>query len=154
MRVFENRVARNIFVSKRDEVRRDSIIWHNLCSTHIKYGVIKWRGWNWRGGGRGRECRWIEESGNTWEVSVRKREGKKQTAKRILLFCWPCISVYLSQYLITLMKIFHNKFYFISLHVSSTCAHHQEVGVMIPEVVWCNFDLLMQSTMCSKHVEK
>jgi len=37
-------VARNIFVSKRDEVRRDGIIWHNLRATLIKYGVIKlWR---------------------------------------------------------------------------------------------------------------
>jgi len=51
-------------------------------------------------------------------------------------------------------NLFHNKFYFIPLHVSSTCAHHQEVkivlqsklyytasgiitliGVMIPEAV-------------------
>jgi len=46
----------------------------------------------------------------------------------------------------------------MSLHVSSTCAHHQEVkialiGVMISEAVYCNFDLLMMSTLCSKHVE-
>jgi len=36
-------------------------------------------------------------------------------------------------------SLFHNKFYFMPLHVSSTCAHHQEVkitlGVMIPEAV-------------------
>ena len=35
-------------------------------------------------------------------------------------------------------NLFHNKFYFMPLHVSSTCAHHQEVkpiGVMIPEGV-------------------
>ena len=38
-------------------------------------------------------------------------------------------------------NLFHNKFYFMPLHVSSTCAHHQEVavrppiGVMIPEAV-------------------
>ena len=55
------------------------------------------------------------------------------------------------------------------LNVSSTCAHHQEIkiafhilwyhhtyrwsctglpptGVMIPEAVYCNFDLLMMST--------
>jgi len=40
--------------------------------------------------------------------------------------------------------LFHNKFYFMPLHVSSTCAHHQEViisgiitpiCVMIPEAV-------------------
>ena len=27
------------------------------------------------------------------------------------------------------------------------------IGVMIPEAVWCSFDLLMMSTWCSKHVE-
>jgi len=40
-------------------------------------------------------------------------------------------------------NLFHNKFYFMPLHVSSTCAHHQEVkigiitpiAVMIPEAV-------------------
>ena len=40
-------------------------------------------------------------------------------------------------------NLFHNKFYFMPLHVSSTCAHHQEVkivlhtpiGLMIPEAV-------------------
>ena len=25
-------------------------------------------------------------------------------------------------------SLFHNKFYFMPLHVSSTCAHHQDVG--------------------------
>jgi len=46
-------------------------------------------------------------------------------------------------------NLFHNKFYFMPLHVSSKCAHHQEVqialhssgiikpiGVMIPEAVY------------------
>jgi len=36
-------------------------------------------------------------------------------------------------------NLFHSKFYFMPLHVSSTCSHHQEVkiaiGVMIPEAV-------------------
>ena len=42
-------------------------------------------------------------------------------------------------------NLFYNKFYFMPLHVSSTCAYHQEVkiasgiippiGVMIPEAV-------------------
>jgi len=26
-------------------------------------------------------------------------------------------------------NLFHNKFYFMPLHVSSTCAHHQEVKI-------------------------
>jgi len=28
-------------------------------------------------------------------------------------------------------NLFHNKFYFMPLHVSSTCAHHQEVKVAL-----------------------
>jgi len=57
--------------------------------------------------------------------------------------------VCLSNYLTNLMhKMFHNKSYFMPLHVSSKCAYHQEVkialhslwyptpiGVMIPEAV-------------------
>ena len=31
--------------------------------------------------------------------------------------------------------LFHNKFYFMPLHVSSTCAHRPPIGVMIPEAV-------------------
>jgi len=27
--------------------------------------------------------------------------------------------------------LFHNKFYFVPLHVSSTCAHHQEVKIAL-----------------------
>jgi len=48
-----------------------------------------------------------------------------------LTFCWPCIPVYLSQYLTNLMHkiLFHNKFYFMPLHVSSICAHHQKVKI-------------------------
>ena len=56
-----------------------------------------------------------------WQISV-----------YILTFCWPCISVYLSQYLTNLMhkNLFHSKFYFMPVHVSSTCAHHQEVKIV------------------------
>jgi len=28
-------------------------------------------------------------------------------------------------------NLFHNKFYFMSLHVSTTCAHHQEVNIAL-----------------------
>ena len=28
-------------------------------------------------------------------------------------------------------NLFHNKFYFVPLHVSSTCAHHQEVKIVL-----------------------
>ena len=59
-------------------------------------------------------------------------------------------------------NLFHNKFYFMPLHVSGTFAHHQEVkiaasgfitpiGVMKPEAVQCNFDLLMMST-CARNM--
>ena len=29
-------------------------------------------------------------------------------------------------------NLFHNKFYFMPLHVSSTCTHHQEVKIALP----------------------
>ena len=31
-------------------------------------------------------------------------------------------------------NLFHNKFYFMPLHVSSTCAHHQEVKIALPSL--------------------
>jgi len=58
-------------------------------------------------------------------------------------------------------NLFHNKFYFMPLHVSSICAHHQEVKIalrslwyhhiMIPEAVCCNFDHLMMSK-CARNM--
>ena len=55
-----------------------------------------------------------------------------RTLIAILTFCWPCISVLFSVFNQLDAKIlFHSKFYFIPLHVSSTCA----TGVMIPEAV-------------------
>ena len=40
---------------------------------------------------------------------------------------------YLSQYLTNLMHkiLFYNRFYFMPLHVSSTCAHHHEVKIAL-----------------------
>jgi hypothetical protein len=146
----------------------------------------------------------------------------------LLAFCWPCISVYLSQYLTNLMhkicftitfiscrymfwahvliirrsnlhytasgiitpiggrlvlltvhlsifisvfnqldaqNLLHNKFYFVPLHVSSTCAHHQEVKIALYSV-WYHHTYRCDDTrgcviqfwpddehMCSKHVE-
>jgi len=48
--------------------------------------------------------------------------------KQILTFCWPCISVYLSQYLTNLMhKIcFTISFYFMPVHVLSTVCSSSE----------------------------
>ena len=131
----------------------------------------------------------------------KSKEDKPKTCKGFDVLLTVHLGIYLSQHLTNLMRkiLFHNKFYFMPLHVSSTCAHHQEVkialhslwyhhtyrwfntagfvipdgcithiefyhgvlvlvyliclfcvtkpiGVMIPEVVWCNFDLLMMST--------
>jgi len=56
----------------------------------------------------------------------------------VLTFCWPCISVYLYQNLTNLMHkiLFHNKFYFMPVHVSSTCACIiTPIGVTILEAV-------------------
>ena len=68
----------------------------------------------------------------------------------ILTFCLPCISVYLSQYLANLMhKIcFTLSFILLPLHVSSTCAHHQEVKIALNSL-WYN-----HTYRCSKHVEE
>ena len=41
-------------------------------------------------------------------------------------------------------NLFHNKFYFMPLHVSSTCAHHQEVKIAL-------HSLLMMST-CARNM--
>ena len=33
-------------------------------------------------------------------------------------------------------NLFHSKFYFVPLHVSSTCAHHQEVKIALHSLWW------------------
>ena len=85
-----------------------------------------------------------------------------------LTFCWPSISVYLSQYLTNLMhKIcFTISFYFMPLHVSSICAHHHEDKITLHRL-WYHHTYSCDDTrgcviqfwppddehMCSKHVE-
>ena len=64
--------------------------------------------------------------------------------------------------------VFYNKFIICLYIFRALCAHHQEVknesslnlctgqpptGVMIPDAVQYNFDLLRMSTYCSKHLE-
>ena len=63
-------------------------------------------------------------------------------------------------------NLFHNKFYFMPLHVSSTCAHHQEVKIALHKF-WYHHTYSFNDTrgcvmqfwppddeyMCSKHVE-
>ena len=54
--------------------------------------------------------------------------------------------------------LFYNKFIIRLYMFRAQRAHHQEVkivlySVMIPDAVQYNFDLLMMSTKCSKHVQ-
>ena len=54
-------------------------------------------------------------------------------------------------------NLFHNKFYFMPLHVSSTCARHQEVKIALHSL-WYHHTYRWPSRaddehMCSKHVE-
>ena len=57
-------------------------------------------------------------------------------------------------------NVFHNKFYFMPLHISSTCAHHQEVKIVLHSL-WYNhtysgddayFELLMTSRCTTTNV--
>jgi len=54
--------------------------------------------------------------------------------------------------------LFHNKFYFMPLHVSSTCAHNQEVKIAL-QSLWYHYTYRRDDAkgcddehMCSKHV--
>ena len=63
-------------------------------------------------------------------------------------------------------NLFYNKFYFMPLHVSSTCSHHQEVKISLHSLWYhhtyrcddtrgcvTHFWPLGDEHMCSKHVE-
>jgi len=52
-------------------------------------------------------------------------------------------------------NLFHNKFYFMSLHVSCKCAHHQEVTYRCDDTRGCVMQFWPSDVehMCSKHVE-
>ena len=49
--------------------------------------------------------------------------------------------------------LFHNKFYYMPLHVSSTCAHHQEVKIALHSLWYHHTCRCDDGHMCSKHVE-
>jgi len=49
-------------------------------------------------------------------------------------------------------NVFHSKFYFMPLHVSSTCAHHQKVKISLHSL-WYDKTYRYDEHMCSKHVE-
>ena len=60
--------------------------------------------------------------------------GKNWLSVICCLDCWLGL-FFLSQYLANLMhKICFTLFYFMPLHVSSTCAHHQEVKIALPSL--------------------
>ena len=70
------------------------------------------------------------------------------------------LSIFISVFnQIDAQNLFHNKFYFMPLHVSSTCAHHQEVKIALHSLWYhhsyrcddTNFDLLMMST-CARNM--
>ena len=77
------------------------------------------------------------------------------------------LSIFISVFnQIDAQNLFHNKFYFMPLHVSSTCAHHQEVKITLHSL-WYHHTYRCNDTrgcvmqfwppddehMCSKHVE-
>jgi len=80
-----------------------------------------------------------------------------------LTFCWPCISVFNQ---LDAQNLFHNKLYFVPLHVSSICAHHHEVKIALYSL-WYHHIYKCDDTrgcviqfsppddehICSKHVE-
>ena len=61
----------------------------------------------------------------------------KNLGKHKLLFFFDVLlTVHLSIFIsvfnqLDAQNLFHNKFYFMPLHVSSTCAHHQEVKIAL-----------------------
>jgi len=92
-----------------------------------------------------------------------------ETCRVVLTFCWPCIAVYLSQYLTNLMhKIcftinFISCLYMFRVHVliiRRSKLHYTASGIITPiggrlvhrltEAVQCNLDLLMMST-CARN---
>jgi len=55
-------------------------------------------------------------------------------------FFYVLLTVHLSIFISVINQLdaqnlgFHNKFYFMPLHVSSTCAHHQEVKIVLHSI--------------------
>jgi len=45
-------------------------------------------------------------------------------------------------------NLFHNKFYFMPLHVSSTCAHHQEVKIALHSL-WYHHTCRCDDELCN-----
>ena len=64
-------------------------------------------------------------------VLIIRRSKLHYTSSGIITLCrWPSRAE----------NLFHNKFYFMPLHVSSTCAHHQEVKIAL-HILWYHHTL-------------
>ena len=68
-----------------------------------------------------RKLRWL----------LRKNSREKKSDFDVLLTVLH-LSIFISVFnQLDAQNLFHNKFYFMSVHVSSTCAHHQEVKIAL-----------------------
>jgi len=59
-----------------------------------------------------------------------------RTVKPVVINSYVLLTVHLSIFIsvfnqLDAQNLFHNKFYFMPLHVSSTCAHRQEVEIAL-----------------------
>jgi hypothetical protein len=82
LRVFENRVLRRIFGSKRDGVterwrKLHKVELHNLCSSPSIIRIIKWRRMRWAG-----HVARMGEKMNVCRLLVGKPEGKRPLGRR------------------------------------------------------------------------
>ena len=62
--------------------------------------------------------------------------------------------VLLTVHIIDARNLFYNMFYFMPLHVSSTCAHHQEVKIALHSI-WYHHTyrcVLFHASTCFEHM--
>jgi len=69
-------------------------------------------------------CTCEEELQARYNICIRMGKYTCRSLKREL-----CINSVFNQ--LDAQNLFHNKFYFIPLHASSTCVHHQEVKIVL-----------------------
>ena len=103
-------------------------------------------------------------------ISLGFRFGSVLRTQNIITSCDVLLTVHLSIFIsvfnqLDVQNLFHNKFYFMPLHVSSTCAHHQEVKITLHSLCRCDdyqrlCNVIFTSFwppddehMCSKHIE-
>jgi hypothetical protein len=77
------------------------------------------------------------DTGSSWFPCVYKQVLRWFPRFQVATTCFPCSPPDLNLLFISIFNqfdgknLFHNKSYFMSLHVSSTCAHHQEVNIAL-----------------------